>query len=155
MLIPCLNPWGYEQDVRENHDDKDLNREFKAPHQSAEIRFVHARLQQPFDLVIDLYEDRGSHGSYLYQNVDAEAEAVGRQIMDRVGKVTSINLDSEIEGRAADHGVIEDPCNSETLPGGHRSRDRALLRAQPGMRTRARVADVAGVGPMMPMVSLS
>lgn len=115
VLIPCLNPWGYEQDIRENHNGKDLNREFNVPHPSAEIRFVHARLQQPFDLVIDLHEDRDSHGYYLYQNVDAEAEAVGRQIVDRVGKVTSINLDSEIEGRAANRGVIEGPCNPESL----------------------------------------
>jgi predicted deacylase len=105
VLIPCLNPWGYEQDIPENHNGKDLNREFNVPHPSAEIRFVHARLQQPFDLVIDLHEERDSHGYYLYQSVDAEAEAVGRQIVDRVGKVTSINLDSEIEG----------PCNPETL----------------------------------------
>lgn len=115
VLLPCLNPWGYEQDIRENPDGKDLNREFNAPHPPAEIRFVHAKLQQPFDLVIDLHDDRDSLGYYLYQNVDAEAEAVGHQIVDRVGTVTSINVNSEIEGRAADRGVIDGPCNPETL----------------------------------------
>ena len=78
--------WGYEQDIRENPDGKDLNREFNAPHPPAEIRFVHAKLQQPFDLVIDLHDDRDSLGYYLYQNVDAEAEAVGHQILDRWGR---------------------------------------------------------------------
>lgn len=115
VLLPCLNPWGYELDVRENHEGKDLNREFNAPHPVAEIRFVHARLQQPFDLVIDLHDDRDSLGYYLYQNVDAGAEAVGRQILDRVGKVASINVNSEIEGRAADRGVIDGPCNPDRL----------------------------------------
>ena len=179
VLLPCLNPWGYDQDVRENPDGKDLNREFNAPHPAAEIRFVHPKLQQPFDLVIDLHDDRDSLGYYLYQNVDTEAEAVGRQILDRVGKVTSINVNSEIEGRAADRGVIDGPCNPETLagspgclcsdpwsetgadprssgqvldrgagagaPGGHRSRDRVLLRTQT-------VNEIVPVGsPMMPL----
>jgi murein peptide amidase A len=115
VLLPCLNPWGYEQDIRENHDGKDLNREFNAPHPAAEIRFVHPILQQPFDLVIDLHDDRDSHGYYLYQSVDAGAEAVGRQILNRVGKITSINVNSEIEGRAANRGVIDGPCNPDRL----------------------------------------
>jgi protein MpaA len=115
VLLPCLNPWGYEQEVRENPDGKDLNREFNAPHPAAEIRFVHPILQQPFDLVIDLHDDRDSHRYYLYQSVDAGAEAVGRQILDRVGTVTSINVNSEIEGRAADRGVIDGPCNPDRL----------------------------------------
>jgi predicted deacylase len=115
-LLPCLNPWGYEHNVRENQEGKDLNREFNSPRPPAEVRFVHAILQQPFDLLIDLHEDRDSPGYYLYQSVDAEAEAaVGRQILDRVGKVTSINMNSEIEGRSADRGVIDGPCNPDTL----------------------------------------
>jgi hypothetical protein len=65
--------------------------------------------------MIDLHDDRDSHGYYLYQSVDAGAEAVGRQIVDRVGTVTSINVNSEIEGRAADRGVIDGPCNPDTL----------------------------------------
>jgi hypothetical protein len=160
VLIPCLNPWGYEQDIQENHNGKDLNREFNAPHPSAEIRFVHGRLQQPFDLVIDLHEDRDSYGYYLYRNVDAEAEAVGRQIVDRVGKVTSINLDSEIEGRAANHGVIKGPCNPESLVWWH-SKPRSTIAqdSQPGARTQGRVGDVAGVGLMrlqgVPVLRLS
>jgi len=115
VLFPCLNPWGYEQDVRENPDGKDLNREFNAPHPPAEIRFVHPILQQPFDLVIDLHDDRDSLGYYLYQNVDVAAEAVGRQIVHRVEMVTSINVNAEIEGRAADRGVIDGPCNPDRL----------------------------------------
>jgi murein peptide amidase A len=115
VLLPCLNPWGYERNLRENYDGKDLNREFNSPLPPAEVRFVHPILQQPFDLVIDLHDDRDSPGYYLYQSVDAGAEAVGRQVVDRVGSVTSINVNSEIEGRAADRGVIDGSCNPATL----------------------------------------
>jgi predicted deacylase len=115
VLLPCLNPWGYEHNIRENHDGKDLNREFNAPHPAAEIRFVHPIFQQSFDLLIDLHDDRDSHGYYLYQSVDVGAEAVGRQIVDRVGRVTSINVNAEIEGKTADRGVIDGPCNPDTL----------------------------------------
>ena len=87
------------QDIRENPDGKDLNREFNAPHPAAEIRFFYANTPSALDLVIDLHDDRDCLGYYLNQNVDAEAEAVGRQIVDRVGTVTNINVNSEFEGR--------------------------------------------------------
>jgi len=29
-LFPCINPFGYEFGIRENHQGKDLNRLFKA-----------------------------------------------------------------------------------------------------------------------------
>jgi predicted deacylase len=29
-ILPCINPYGFENDTRENHENKDLNRLFKA-----------------------------------------------------------------------------------------------------------------------------
>jgi protein MpaA len=115
-LLPCLNPWGYEHGRRHNHQHKDLNREFKSPHPQEEVAFAQSVLRQRFDLVVDLHEDVDSVGYYLYEQAEAEQErGIGHVILDQVQSVIPINRDRDIEGQAANGGVINRVCNVDQM----------------------------------------
>ena len=106
-LIPCINPHGYEFGTRENHEGKDLNRLFKEGEPPSEVSFAQSILNNPFKLTIELHEDNESTGYYLYQKgIHAKDDDLGFKILDAIKNIMPINLDDEIDGSSADHGVI-------------------------------------------------
>lgn len=117
-LLPCLNPWGYEHGSRENHQHKDLNREFNMQDPLPEVAFAQSAFQHPFDLILDLHEDSDSPGFYVYQCVGSEQEKeVGHVILENVATSMPVNTHAEIDGRPADRGVIERLCKPDSMSG--------------------------------------
>lgn len=104
-VLPCLNPWGYEHGLRENHEGFDLNRAFNWPHPPQEVKFVQSVLQRRFDLSLELHTDSESSGYYVYETEKSENN-LGHRILDRVRRIVPINLDGTIDGKSADGGVI-------------------------------------------------
>ncbi len=119
-LLPCLNPTGYELGTRNNHADKDLNREFKLNAPSPEVSLIRNEFKNPFDLTLELHEDVDSHGYYLYQKEkSATIGDLGRKILSRVETVMPVNMDSEIDGMEANQGVLSrlsDPGEMDWWP---------------------------------------
>ena len=107
FFLPCLNPVGFTLNKRENVGGIDLNRDYRNP-QAAETRAHIAWLErQPkFDLYLCLHEDWESHGFYLYeQNPDGKI-SLAEKIIAAVQKVCPIDLSENIEGRAAQGGIV-------------------------------------------------
>jgi murein peptide amidase A len=106
-LLPCINPHGYEYGIRENHNEKDLNRLFKEAQSVTEVSFAQSVLSTPFELTIELHEDNESSGYYLYQKgIDVKDDKIGFEIIDTIKNIMPINMDDEIDGTSADRGVI-------------------------------------------------
>jgi murein peptide amidase A len=106
-LLPCINPHGYEYGIRENHDEKDLNRLFKEAESETEVSFAQSVLSTLFELTIELHEDNESSGYYLYQKgINLKDDKVGFEIIDAIKNIMPINMDDEIDGTSAYHGVI-------------------------------------------------
>jgi len=106
-LLPCINPTGYELQTRENRENKDLNRLFKTDVSCPEVVHVKDIFERPYDLDLELHEDVDTLGYYLYQkDRTPEPEALGREILDAVEKVMALNPANEIEGMAAERGLI-------------------------------------------------
>lgn len=112
-MLPCLNPWGYEHDTRENSDGDDLNREFNSLRPPQEVVFVQSVFQQRFDLSLELHIDSESAGYYLYETSLPGAD-IGHRMLDRIHRNVSVNLSATIDGKAANGGVIARPRD-----GGH------------------------------------
>ena len=92
-MLPCINPYGYEYGIRENHDEKDLNRLFKETQSVTEVSFAQSVLSIPFELTIELHEDNESSGYYLYQKgVDAKDDKIGFKIIDAIKNIMPINI---------------------------------------------------------------
>ena len=116
-LCPCLNPRGFELNRRENAEGIDLNRDYRHL-EAAEVRAHIAWLQpQPdFDLTLCLHEDWEAHGFYLYELNPQHRPSYSRKMIDTVTKVCPIDPSPEIEGRAAQGGIINPDISPDSRP---------------------------------------
>lgn len=115
-LLPCLNPYGYEINSRENFHSQDLNRLFKESNPPDDIQLIQSIFDSRFDLSIELHEDIDSPGYYLFQIAqDDFHRQVGPKIIAEVGDVLPINRASEIEGMPSSNGVVNRSANDETM----------------------------------------
>jgi succinylglutamate desuccinylase len=115
-FLPCLNPYGYETDSRENFHNQDLNRLFKEETPPKDIQLIQSVYQSSFHLSIELHEDIDSPGYYLYQTADNDFyRQVGHKIIDDVEDVLPINKASEIEGIPSNKGVIDRPAKDASM----------------------------------------
>jgi murein peptide amidase A len=115
-FLPCLNPYGYEYEIRENHEGKDLNRLFKNDSPPQEVMFAMSTFDNCYDLTIELHEDNTSPGYYLYQTgTHAEDEILGSKILQSVKSTMPINLSQDIDGHKANKGVINPENNLDSM----------------------------------------
>lgn len=105
-LFPCINPFGYEFDLRENGEKADLNRQFNQTSPSREVYLLKQGIEgESFDLFYEFHEDKDSKGFYLYE-LSTEGSALGNKIIERVRERCPINDDRKIEEMPSQGGVI-------------------------------------------------
>jgi hypothetical protein len=106
-LLPCMNPYGYEHNTRENAQGLDLNRQFRKSDPPKEVRLVKDAVQdRAYSLVLEFHEDVDTPGFYLYELTQDGELSWGSEIIARVGKRFPVNRNSEIEGMPAEGGLI-------------------------------------------------
>ena len=106
-LCPCLNPGGFRIGRRENEDGIDLNRDYRHRETPAIRAHVNWLERQPsFDVCLCLHEDWEAHGFYVYElNPDGRPSRADA-IIAAAREICPIDLSPEIEGRAAQGGII-------------------------------------------------
>ena len=106
-ILPCTNPFGFENNTRQNAYGMDLNRQFRNPSPPVEVQLIkEAVMDRSFSLAIEFHEDVDTAGFYMYElQHDGEA-SLGREIIDRIGAKYPVNLNDVIEGLSADRGLI-------------------------------------------------
>jgi protein MpaA len=107
FLLPCLNPIGFTRNTRENSERLDLNRDYRTA-KSAEVRahILWLERQPRFDLYFCLHEDWESNGFYLYEQNPDQKISLAEKIIEAVKKICPIDLSENIEGRAAQNGIV-------------------------------------------------
>ncbi len=107
-ILPCVNPYGFENNTRENYDNKDLNRFFKHQVPPLEVQLAKSSIKfSYFDISIELHEDKDSYGYYLFQKSNQpNGLNVGFKVIEAVKGVMPINLDDTIESLPSENGVI-------------------------------------------------
>lgn len=107
MVLPCINPYGFEHNSRQNHDRVDLNRQFRNPDPPEEVLFVQSAVGgTKYRIAMEFHEDIDTPAFYLYELVQSEEPSWGRKIIDRIRLQTEVNDQEQIEGMPADHGLI-------------------------------------------------
>ena len=110
VVIPCVNPYGYVHNTRENREGVDINRAFETE-DVAEVDIVKkaiaqrittgmSLLQPQFSLAIDFHEDYDATGFYLYE-----------------GKRDEQYIGSELATAAKATGPIDAEDSGEDAPG--------------------------------------
>ena len=108
IILPCINPYGYEYNQRENQDNIDLNRMFKIKSPPLEVELTQSIFKLSyFNLTLELHEDCDSYGYYLFQKSNKPfGIQLGYKIIESVNEVIPINLNKKIDGNPAKDGVI-------------------------------------------------
>ena len=90
VVFPCINPWGYVYNTRENCDQIDLNRACE-DNKADEVRLVKTAVAgRRFLFNADLHEDWEAAGYYMYEGRHNRQWLAGR-ILEQVGKVGPID----------------------------------------------------------------
>ena len=90
LILPCINPYGYVHNTRENKRDVDLNRSFEET-DIAEVDIVKEAIEgQHFDFCIDFHEDWEAQGVYLYE-AQREDQWIGPDIICEIEKIGRID----------------------------------------------------------------
>ena len=108
VMLPCINPYGFEYNTRENQNKKDLNRLFKVESPPLEVQLAQSTIKQSyFDLSIELHEDYDSYGYYLFQKSNKpDGLELGLKIIESVKEIIPINLNERIDEMRAEKGII-------------------------------------------------
>lgn len=105
LILPCINPYGYVHNTRENGEGVDINRSFEEGN-TPEAVIVKKVLQGlRFDLFIEFHEDWEYSGFYLFEE-RRNGELIGPEIIKNVEKVGPIHRDATIDDFSASNGVL-------------------------------------------------
>ena len=107
-ILPCINPYGFEKNIRENHETRDLNRLFKDQDPPLEVKLAKSIFSPSyFNITIELHEDCDSYGYYLFQKSNKRnGLQIGFKIIEALKGVIPINSDELIDDMPGDKGVI-------------------------------------------------
>ena len=90
LILPCINPYGYVHNTRENKRGLDLNRLFEETG-VAEVDLVKETIGgQRFDFCIDFHEDWEAEGVYLYE-AQRNERWIGPEITRQIEKIGRID----------------------------------------------------------------
>ena len=117
IILPCINPYGYEFNTRENHDNTDLNRMFKVDSPPVEVRLTQSIFKPSyFNLTLELHEDCDSDGYYLFQKSNKPfGIELGYKILESVKEIIPINLNEKIDDMPAEKGLIHRNKNIDEM----------------------------------------
>jgi hypothetical protein len=105
LVLPCLNPWGYEHDSRENKVGLDVNRSMR----KRKVRVVNLAKRilagRRFDLAMDLHEDFDADGFYLYEPQNGR-QGLGARIAEAVRPIGPVGNGTSDEDIRVSEGVL-------------------------------------------------
>ncbi len=114
-FFPCMNPFGYEYDCRENGSNLDLNRQFHQEKAPLEVECIKQVFRQKcFDFDYECHEDFESQGFYLYES-GQDDRMIGEKIIEQLSRFFPINTAQDIEEMPAINGVIRPPHSPADL----------------------------------------
>lgn len=98
LVLPCINPYGWERNQRRNAQGRDLNRQFRGSSDTPEVALVKRLvLRRRFLFLLDFHENVDASGYYVYE-LCTEPPLIGERIVKAVSKVIPINRDKVIDG---------------------------------------------------------
>ncbi len=100
VVIPCINPYGYIHEMRENENNVDINRSFETDDVLEAVIVKDAIRDMQFAMTIDFHEDYEASGFYLYEGIQNE-QYLGPIIANVVKSIGPIDTEDSGEDTTA------------------------------------------------------
>jgi len=116
LVLPCINPYGWERNQRWNAQRRDINRQFRKRTDTPEAELIKRIVKgRRFLFSMEFHEDVDASGYYLYE-LRRQPPYVGERILRSVGKLIPINHEAIIDGnRATGRGLIRRDANGNLI----------------------------------------
>ncbi len=104
-ILPCVNPWGFANNVRMDNKGRDLNRLFhtnKLPFFRAWRKMMG---DQQFRVALNLHEDYDAQGIYVYELVPRGMK-ISDKVFDRIESIIPRETRAKIEDQRIKGGII-------------------------------------------------
>lgn len=98
LILPCLNPWGLQQNRRSDFLGDDLNRAWSRNDKAIIVAVKQLLLGRSLAFSLMLHEDYDAEGIYLYEHL-SDKPHIGEDILKRAGAFIAPDPRSKIEGR--------------------------------------------------------
>jgi murein peptide amidase A len=100
LVLPCLNPWGLQENSRRDRSGRDLNREWKTSTHPLVGAVKSLLIGRRIGLALTLHEDYDGQGFYLYEPTRFRPPHVwGERIVEQVGPILPPDRRRLIDGR--------------------------------------------------------
>ncbi len=100
LVVPCINPFGWERNRRTNAQRRDINRQFRKDQDDTPEASLIRRLirKRQFTVSMEFHdEDVDASGFYLYE-ARRDRAYLGEKVLAAVERVVPINQDPVIDG---------------------------------------------------------
>lgn len=99
LVLPCINPFGWERHRRTNAQRHDINRQFRGATDCPEARLVKRLLAgRRFLFSMEFHEDWEARGYYLYE-LHAGPPYVGETVVRAVSRQLPITRTAQVDGQ--------------------------------------------------------
>ena len=105
MILPCVNPWGFVNNVRLDNKGRDLNRMFQnktLPFFRGWKKFIG---DQQFRLALNLHEDYDAQGIYVYE-LAPRGRKISETVFERIDAIIPRESRSHVEGQKIKKGIM-------------------------------------------------
>ena len=118
VIFPCLNPWGFINNCRNDRNGDDLNRVW-GNRDHPLINLVFDRIGHlTFSLSLNLHEDFDANGIYLYEPYSGgRNDTWAEKVLSAGKKFLPIDDRRTIDGRTAKNGIIRPRINNPPKDG--------------------------------------
>ena len=99
LVVPCINPFGWERNRRTNAQRRDINRQFRKDQDDTPEASLIRRLirKRQFTVSMEFHEDVDASGFYLYE-ARRDRAYLCEKVLAAVERVVPINQDPVIDG---------------------------------------------------------
>ena len=106
FILPCINPYGFVHNTRENATGLDINRSFEED-TTPEAILVKRTLQgRCFDTFVEFHEDWEFDGFYLFE-LQRSQRSIGPKIIESVKQIGPIYSSSSVDDMPVEYGVVQ------------------------------------------------
>src|SRR5688572_21042665 len=116
-LVPCLNPTGFDRNLRENAAGIDLNRDYRHLTTREVIAHIAWLNRQPnFDLSLILHEDWEANGFYVYELNPQKLPSLAEPVVDAVRDLCPIETSELVDNWQCKAGIIRPEVHPNDRP---------------------------------------
>jgi predicted deacylase len=110
-IFPCVNPYGYEKNFRNNANNQETNNEthFNKDSEVPELKILFEEFPRTADLILDIHGDTGKTGCYMYEHKSNNLPAIAEKALSENDAIIPYLRIKTIYGTKLVNGVLCPP----------------------------------------------